>query len=217
LEVLFADGKRRIRVSDLTNYSPFGMGGPEERRRLGFWQLQARRFELRFMVMRYALVSVLFWTFAMLVVAWLRTIGLEAVAWIAGIIWLYFAVPTLYVHAQFILDVLGYAIMRRTYFFPELRKMAEDEEAEPRRIAAMTPRARAVYLALRPYFRAASFTSPLVGVATWSLIVLVRMPSSAHLQRTEARSEMIRVIRIGRGIETIVTDRYTGLHLGRVA
>ncbi len=180
--------------------------------RLTFWQEQTRRLELRWAIVAYSLISLAFWAAAILVIAWLRAVGLDALAWVLGGVWLYFASPTLYVHAQFMIDAIGYAVTGHTYFFPVLRERLKNPPA----LDTLTPQARVVFDRLWPYFRAASFTSPLVGPATWCLVVLARMPSSAHERRPSTRAETRRAIRIGQGIEYIVSEGYTGMQLAMV-
>jgi hypothetical protein len=166
----FADRSSWATPEDTTEY-------PVAAERLTFWQDQARRLELRWAIVSYAVISLLFWTTAILVVAWLRAFGLTPVAWALGAVWLYFASPTLYVHAQFILDALGYVLTRHTYFFPVLREKMKNPPA----LDELSPEARAIFTRLWPYFRAASFTSPLVAPATRRRVARSRSASALSM------------------------------------
>jgi len=177
---------------------------------MSFWADQERRLAVRWIVMRYALISLAFWGAAILLVAWLRQVELVPVAVLFAVVWLYFALRTLLVHSQFIVDVASYVLSGRTYFFPELLRYVEEPAARDRALASLSPTARSLYERLFPYFRAASFTSPLAGIATWALVVLVRMPRAVHEPRLAPRAEMQQTIRVGRAIELAVTERYAG-------
>lgn len=175
--------------------------------RLGFWSEQARRFMLRWIVARYAVVSLIFWTASLIAAGWLRHFGFSWMVYLGGSVWLYFALPTIYVHAQLLVDVLGYGVTQKTYFFQALLERTKVSEEDA--LAEMTPQARALYTKLRFAFKFASFTSPIVAPATWALIVLVRMPSEAHLKSHASREEIQDAILIGRRIELSVTEGWT--------
>jgi hypothetical protein len=83
-----------------------------------------------------------------------------------------------------------------------MKEMAESGEYD-RRVAELSPGARAMLERTLPIFLAVSFTTPLVALSIWSAIVLERMPESAHV-RTPApiqRSDIRQAVELAKRIE----------------
>jgi hypothetical protein len=179
-----------------------------DRERPGFLGIQARRVVLRWFVIAAALRSLAFWTLAILGAAWLVHWGFGwAVAVLAGA-WFYFLIPVVLTQLQLIVDVLSCGITGRSIFFPRVLEMIENDELNKRRMS-QPPRVRRYIRATQLIYKVAGDTSPLAAVATWSLIVLIRMPLTAHRKAIPvARSEIYKAIDIGHKVEHAAVEAF---------
>jgi hypothetical protein len=186
---------------------------------VGLLREGARRLAMRWLVMKYTVGAMLFWSAFFVGSAWLRHWGVGGVAAILFGVWLYFALPALYIQLQLMLDLLSFGLTRTTYFFPLLRAMANAGIAEDR-VAAMSTRQRAAFDRLQKAFVFAGNTSPLIGVSFWALIVLARLPERAHQRRSgdvASFSELRRIAALGRKIELAITEPFASRALQRLA
>lgn len=182
------------------------MGHDNEVRRFGADQV--RRLALRWVVVRYSFLAAVFWCLAIVAGAWLEHFGLGAVAWFLLAVWCYFALPGLLVQIQYLVDVASYVLTGETLFFPRILEMVEHGRAR-QRIEELPPSAQRFVHATRRVFLFAGNTSPLIGVAFWALIVLLRMPASAHVrQPVTSRAEVRAALRMARRIEFAAVEGF---------
>jgi hypothetical protein len=175
----------------------------------------AVRLETRWLVVRYAVMAMSFWTGVVVLGAWLQHFDLVWIWRLLEVAWLYFMLPGIIVHLQMITDLLNYAATGNTRFFPLMQELVDSGEAD-RRMEALPPAAKRFVKATAPIFALAAFTSPLVAPALWAVVVLVRMPASAH-SRAGARGDAKRALRMAKRIERSVVGEFAEKQFGVLA
>jgi hypothetical protein len=179
-----------------------------------FLRDQGRRALVRWFTLRYSVIAVAFWTLALTLGAWLTHWGLAWLAWALLLAWTYFALPALMVQVQAIVDVLGYYITGRTHFYPLLLELANTEEFR-RKTDPLSPGAQRFLRRTERLFVFAGNTTPIVGIAVWAFIVLVRMPARAHVRVT--RTELKHAVSTARHIESVAAHEFAGRHFAGAA
>lgn len=140
-------------------------------------ELQQQRFVLRWIIIRPGLISAVFWAIALIGDSWLRSWGLQYLGFVALGLWIGLSFPIIYVQGSLILDLMGYVLTGRTSFFPRL--MQAGKEAHERLVSAEAAAPR-LQRYLNAFVKLLGNTSPISCLATWAMVVLVRMPESVH-------------------------------------
>lgn len=146
-----------------------------------FWEQQSRRLRFRAFVMRQMITMGLFWTFALVLGAWLQVSGLAILSWALLGLWVYLALPSLALQLATFTDLALYALTGRAYLLRILERVqghGSFEEFD----AALRARGKWQYRYIRARVSLGE-TSPLAPLSTWALLVLFRLPASAHLHR----------------------------------
>lgn len=159
-------------------------------------ELQKSRFYLRFLVIMSGLLSAIFWTLALIFYTWLKYWGLQSVGFVLLGLWIGLSFPVLYVQASLILDLAEYALTGRTAFYPRFSLAV----AQAKRDWAPSRAQRLLGVLVKLL----GDTSPLSCLSTWALVVLLRMPKSAH--RIEPREAVARVPAVRHEAEIGVFD-----------
>ncbi len=179
------------------------------------------RAEVRVLLVATGLMTAMLWTLAIVGVAWLRYTGYGAIVPWVFVVWFFATLPALYVDLALVLDVVGYIFLGKVHFFPTMlaahRATTVDEKIA--HTHALWPGDRAMRVTdehrqafhkyesswrTRALIRFLGATSPLSCVALWSMIVLARVPSTAHVlmspgyardMKTEADERVYRGVR----------------------
>jgi hypothetical protein len=166
---------------------------------LGFTRSFLFRAQVRFLLLGRGASTAVIWTLAALGAAWLKHFGLGAlVPWVFAT-WLLAALPMMYLDLALILDMVGYVFTGKVHFFPTLLAIqgagsleeswafasalapgggsqpAEFSEADRRRFKVLESS-----LLVRFVLRFLDLTSPFSCFSLWAMIVLARIPTSAH-------------------------------------
>lgn len=137
---------------------------------------------MRWFVMRYAVLSTCFWTVAIGIAAWLVHWEMNWLVWVLGAVWAYLSLPGVAVQLLLIADLVLYALTGRIAVYPAFLAQDRDKPHEQ----GQPPQGRTTRESvLTPAFRFAADVSPLIALATWALVVLARMPVTAHVAATE--------------------------------
>jgi hypothetical protein len=169
------------------------VGGAELRT---FFAHQFGRLVLRLLIIAAGLISALFWTAVVLGAAYLAGIGLGALAFAIMVAWTIFSLPQMLVQVGLIFDLLWYVATGRTLLFPilnELNRFAHSVPTGNRKL-------------LHTMTAVASATSPFSCLSLWAIVVLTRMPESAHVLRPEIAYSLREAIRRRRQAEGDVAD-----------
>lgn len=143
-----------------------------------FWELQYRRLLFRGLLMQRAITMGLFWCFALAGAAWLDVLGLSLLSWGLVVLWLYLALPALALQFATFADIAIFVLTGKAYLLRTLDRM-ERHRSFDELDAALRAQGRFSYAYLR--FRVwLGETSPLAPLATWGLLVLFRLPHTAH-------------------------------------
>jgi hypothetical protein len=156
-------------------------------------QVASLKLQIRWFAVVRGIYSAVFWTIAALALGWLRHAGLSALGAVLLGIWLLLSLPVLYMQLSILLDMLGYVFTGKISFYPVLQAAAEarsDDERDELAIELL-PEGFAPPVGSRPgkyavgRIRGAlvsliSNTSPLSCLSTWALVVLIRIPNTAH-------------------------------------
>ena len=171
-----------------------------------FLSYQSQRLGLRWTVIRFSVQATVFWTLAILAGSWLQYWHLAPLWWAFLVAWAFLALPGLVTHIQLISDVLAYAVSGKTYFFPRVLAATETDEYD-RRLRQLPRHIKP----LVSVFLYAAYTSPLMGVALWCVVVLLRLPAKAHAeQRAIAAQEIRLAIATARRIEFAGAEDWAG-------
>jgi hypothetical protein len=159
------------------------------------------KFQMRWMVVIRGITAAVFWAAFAIAGSWLKHFGYGQVAIALVAIWLVLALPMLYFQLSLIVDMLGYVFRGKISFYPLIQAStlatseAEREalqramlppmlDVAPTKPRATTPASDRFWAVLVPFL---GFTSPLACFSTWALIVLVRIPDSAHQRVMSAK------------------------------
>jgi hypothetical protein len=175
----------------------------------------AVRLETRWLVVRYAALAMVFWTGVVLLGAWLHHFGLVWVWRTFEVVWFYFMLPGIIAHLQMITDLLNYAATGTTRFFPLMQELIESGEVD-RRFEQLPPETKRFLKFTMPIFSVAAITSPLIAPALWAMVVLVRMPASAHA-RAASRGDAKRALRMAHRFEASSVEEFAEKQFGRLA
>ena len=131
------------------------------------------RMSIRLSVLVAGIGMVAFWSLATLGAAWLLELDLWWVVLLLALGYAYIAIVPALAHSVLILDLVAYAVLRRTFVFGQVWRTIRSNRpnAEPR-----TSARRALFSAIT----FADATLPTAAFARWSLIVLFRAPPEIH-------------------------------------
>lgn len=143
-----------------------------------FLRQQLVRARLRWYVFSHGLQSAIFWTFYVTLWALAAQAGFGWIGWYGIVIYVLALAPLLVLQFMLVADLFAFIVIGKIFAFPTLLKLWTDwQSRNPQRIT-VTPRMRV--------FAFIGNSSPLSSLATWSLIVLARMPESTHGNVTDS-------------------------------
>lgn len=175
---------------------------------------QMRRLEVRWFVVQFALLSLGFWTLAILASSWLIALGIGWLRWPLFLVWLVLALPAIVTQLQLLVDILSYGITGRLHFYPLMLEMVNSGEYE-RRLAMLPPDVQRFIAAVSPITTAVAFTTPFIALTIWSAIVLVRTRGVEQIEidrRIIRKHEMRRALELTRRFETATVAEFAEKH-----
>jgi hypothetical protein len=135
--------------------------------------------------------------------ALLHSIGLRWVAWLILGTWTVIALPALVLQFQALADLLSYSVTGRLHFFPLATARANNEEPTT---SLMSPKTlRRVVIVIWSF----GLLSPISAFATWTVLVIMRLPKHAQVAVEPIPTfafEVRRVFNTERRLDTIVTE-----------
>ena len=167
---------------------------------VGFLRAFGWRAQVRLLLVARGVATAVLWTLAALGAAWLKYYGFGAVVPWIFVVWFIAALPMMYLDLSLILDMIGYVVTGKVHFFPTMMAIqgassieesfafaASLTPAGQRPTAVLTEADRARFLILkssllvRVVLRFLDLTSPFGCFSLWAMIVLARIPASAHV------------------------------------
>jgi hypothetical protein len=143
-----------------------------------FFELQRSRFLFRMMVIRQALIMGAFWCAALLLASWFESNGLIGLSALLFALWVYLVIPAIIVQLAVFADIANYCLTGKAYL---VRFFEEQRAAKSLAQIKAELRAHGRWSYGVAMLRAAMWdTSPLAPISMWGVLVLYRLPESAH-------------------------------------
>lgn len=159
---------------------------------VGFVLQQFGRLVLRAYLLGLGFISATFWAFVLIAHSWAMHAGYGTASLLAIGTWLLVTSPVMHMQLMLIVDVIGYVVTGRLVFFPAMQRVtrAVDDRERGEMTHALLPSPLNAHqpVAIPKNTRrgvtlfviAADLFSPLSALSTWCLVVLHRIPESAH-------------------------------------
>lgn len=175
---------------------------PQPKENLSFaWQVHRLRFRL--FVIAQAFVAAVFWLFMASLWSLLHQTGLAWVAWLLLGSWIVIALPALVLQLQALADLVSYAITGRLHFFPLNNARAKNADPSSSNLSPNTLRRMVIVI------WSFGLLSPISAFATWTFLVIMRLPKHAQVAAEPIPTfafEVRRVYRTERSLDTIVME-----------
>lgn len=171
-----------------------------------FWEWQKLRLQFRGLLLWEGVKACLFWVVFLSAAVRLAALGLKWTGALLFLTWFFFALPTLLIQAAVFADLFNYLFTRRVYLLRTFeRKRKEQVESQEMALARIRLQQPFLYYYLRLAIMTAH-TSPLTPLAIWAMLVLLRLPSKAHLPEDEPTAVLSLKSRL-RDAETFLVER----------
>lgn len=170
-----------------------------------WWAWQRHRLGLRLFVMGNAVLAAAFWLGMRATWILLHHAGLAWIAWAILMTWFVIALPALLIQVQALADLASYLLTGRVHFFPLNRARANDAGAE----GEASPLSERTIRRIAAVVWAFGVCSPISAFATWTYIVVMRLPASARARAavpTTFRAERIRIINLERRFDALALE-----------
>jgi hypothetical protein len=141
-----------------------------------FVHVQQHRAALRVTVTLFSLAPLAFWLAVAIGMSYLDVAGFAWVGWLLVTVWGVLSAPVLLVHLSLLLAVVVYGLTQQLLLqpLPDVLEQAAVQRAAEERLPAD---ARAVTRVVGRVLHVLQYTSPLMGVSLWALVVLARIPA----------------------------------------
>jgi hypothetical protein len=150
------------------------------------WRYQLFRVRFRLFVLLHACVAAAFWFLMSALSGKLNQSGYGWVIWVAVAAWVICAFPSIVIQMQTLADILSFVSSGTIHYYPLAMAMIEAGEYE-RRFASYRHSRRRFITAYAAIAYLAGTAFPISAIAAWGMLVVQRLPNTAHRTIREAR------------------------------